>query len=63
MATKEYSTQVYLQLHFLPLSFFQNDGREQSVGYRTFRCVLTADAHNTIQALELQGCYVPESLR
>ena len=63
MATKEYPTAVYLRLHFLPLSFLQNNGREQSVGYRTFYCVLTANATNTIQALDLLGCDVPQQLR
>ena len=56
------ATQLSLHLHFLPLSFFQNEGREQSVGYRTFRCVLTPDAQNTIQALELLGCDLPSQL-
>ena len=58
-ASREYSTAVYLRLYFLPLSFRDNSPYEQSVNYHHFRCVLTPDAQNTIQALELLGCKLP----
>ena len=62
--SKEYPTEVALQISFLPENFkYIDDDKEHAVGYTNYDCELTSECIYTIAALEALGVPLPDTLK